>query len=255
MADHQRVHPLQDSDAVAPSNKATTPLVSRGSFRSDGGDPERQYPPPVSRTIPYSPSKPPRRRRSCFKKCLCWTISLLLILLILLGILAAIIFFVFQPKLPKYSADSMRITQFNLTNSNSLSSSFNVNITSINPNKKIGIYYVGGSHLSVWYTGTKLCEGSLPEFYQGHRNTTVLSLTLAGQTDNATGLLQSLQAAQQSGSVPLNLRAKVPVRLKLGRLKLMKLKFLVKCRGDVHSIGEGEVIRIRNSSCKFRFRV
>lgn len=238
-----------------PSNKATTPLVARGSSRSDSGDPERQYPPPLTRTIPYSPSKPSRRRCSCFKKCLCWTISLLLILIIILGILAAIIFFVFQPKLPKYSADSMRITSFNLTNGNSLSASFNINITARNPNEKIGIYYVGGSHLSVWYTGTKLCEGSLPKFYQGHRNTTVLSLTLAGQTDNATGLLQSLQAAQQSGSVPLNLRAKVPVRLKLGRLKLMKLKFLVKCRGNVQTLTQGEVIRIRDSSCKFRFRV
>ncbi|XP_073278978.1 NDR1/HIN1-like protein 6 [Primulina huaijiensis] len=255
MADHQRIHPLQDSDAAATYNKATTPLVARGSFRSDSGDPERQHPPPLTRIVPYSPSKPPRRRCSCFKKCLCWTISLLLILLIILGILAAIIFFVFQPKLPKYSADSMRITQFNLTNSNILSASLNVNITARNPNEKIGIYYVGGSHLSVWYTGTKLCEGSLPEFYQGHRNTTVLSLTLAGQTDNATGLLQSLQAAQQSGSVPLNLRANVPVRLKLGRLKLMKLKFLVKCRGDVHTFRQGEVIRIRDSICKFRFRV
>ncbi|KZV53820.1 hypothetical protein F511_00086 [Dorcoceras hygrometricum] len=254
MADHQRIHPLQDSDAAVPSNKPTAPLVARGSSRSDSGDPERQYPPPLTRTAPYSPSKPPRRRRSCFTKCLCWTISLLLILLVILGILAAVIYFVFQPKVPKYSADSMRITQFNLTNGNSLSASFNVNITARNPNKKIGIYYVDGSNLSVWYTGTKLCEGSLPEFYQGHRNTTVLNLTLEGQSEDATGLLQSLQVAQQSGRVPLNLRAKVPVRLKLGRLKLMKLKFLVKCRGEVDTFGEGEVIRIRNSSCKFRFR-
>jgi hypothetical protein len=176
--------------------------------------------------------------------------------LIILAILAAIIYFVFQPKIPKYSVDSMRITQFNLGNDNSLSAAFDVNITARNPNKKIGIYYESGSRLSVWYTSTKLCEGSLPKFYQGHQNTTLLSLTLVGQTQDATGLLQSLQSEQQqTGSIPLDLRVRVPVRLKLGKLKLMKWKFLVKCRLTVDSLAADNVIRIRDSKCKFRFRL
>lgn len=258
MADHQRVHPvLQDPEAAAPLPKATAPLITRGSSRSESGDPERNYPPPpppLHRTIPYAPMKPPKRR-SCCKRCLCWTFALVLLQIIVIGVLAAVIFFVFRPKVPKYSVDAMRITEFNLGNDNSLSATFNVNITARNPNKKIGIYYEGGSHLSVWYTGRKLCEGSLPKFYQGHRNTTVLSLALAGQTADAAGLLQSLQADQQTGSIPLNLRARVPVRLKLGKLKLMKWKFLVRCRLTVDSLAADNVIRIRNSSCKFRFRL
>lgn len=254
MADHQRIHPVEGPEAVAPLQKPTAPLVGRGSFRSEHGDPERQYPLPPRRTIPYAPTKPPKRS-SCCKKCLCWTLALVILQILILGILAAIIYFVFQPKIPKYSVDAMRITQFNLGNDNSLSATFNVNITARNPNKKIGIYYESGSHLSVWYTGTKLCEGSLPKFYQGHRNTTVLSLVLAGQTQDAAGLLQSLQTQQQTGSIPLNLRAKVPVRLKLGKLKLMKWKFLVKCRLIVDSLSQDNAIRIRDSSCKFRFRL
>lgn len=129
-----------------------------------------------------------------------------------------------------------------------------MNITARNPNKRIGIYYRGGSHISVWYTGTKLCEGSWPKFYQGHRNTTVLDLTLTGQSSNVTDLLGSLQAAQQTGRIPLNLRAKVPVRIKLGSLKLMKWKFSVKCRLVVDSLAADNTIRIRDRSCKFRFR-
>lgn len=148
----------------------------------------------------------------------------------------------------------MRITQFNLNNDNSLFATFDVSITARNPNEKIGIYYESGSHLSVYFTGTKLCEGSLPKFYQGHRNTTVMNLTLTGQAQDATGLLQSLQAQQQTGSIPLNLTVKVPVRLKLGGLKLMKWKFLVRCRLNVDSLGEDNMIRIRDSSCNFRFR-
>lgn len=254
MADHQRIHPV-DPEAAPPPSKPTAPLVGRGSFRSEHGDPERQQPLPPHRAIPYAPVKPPKRRASCFKKCLCWTLALIIIQILLIGILAAVIYFVFDPKAPKYSVDSMRITQFTPGNDNTLSATFDVNITARNPNKRIGIYYENGSHLSVWYTGTKLCEGRLPKFYQGHRNTTVLGLVLTGQTQDATGLLTSLQAQQQTGNIPLNLRARVPVRIKLGSLKLMKWKFLVRCRLNVDSLSQDNAIRIRDSSCKFRFRL
>ncbi|CAI9758106.1 unnamed protein product [Fraxinus pennsylvanica] len=221
MAEHQRIHPVQDPEAATPQTP-TAPLVPRGSSRSDKGNPipTEQYP-PFHRTIPYAPSKPPPRR-SCCRKCLCWTISLLLLQILILGILAAIIYFVFQPKIPKYSVDAMRITQFDFGNDNSLSAAFNVNITARNPNKKIGIYYEGGSHLS---------------------------------TRNANGLLESLQEQQQTGNIPLRLRAKVPVRLKLGKLKLMKWKFLVRCRLVVDTLSADNAIRIRESNCKFRFRL
>ncbi|KAL8133827.1 hypothetical protein AgCh_009043 [Apium graveolens] len=171
------------------------------------------------------------------------------------GILAAVIFLVFRPKAPSYSVDSIQITQFNLNSDLSLSASFNVNVTARNPNKKIGIYYEGGSPISVWYTGTKLCEGSWPKFYQGHRNTTVLNLPLTGRAVNAADLLRSIQQEQSTGRIPLNVRVRVPVRIKLGKLKLMKWKFLVKCRLVVDTLSAGNSIRITERSCKFRFRL
>lgn len=251
MADHQRVHPAQDPEAGAPQ-RTTVPLVPWGASRSEKGDPERNYYPPYQRTIPYSYSKPPKR--NCCKKCLCWTLALIILQILVIAIFAGVIYLVFRPKLPKYSIDSLSITQFNVNNDNSLFATFNVNITARNPNKKIGIYYEGGSDLRVYFTGTQLCEGSLPKFFQGHRNTTVMNVTLTGQTQDANGLLQSLQAQKQTGNIPLFLRAKVPVRLKLGGLKLMKWKFLVRCWLNVDSLTADNTIRIRDSRCKFRFR-
>ncbi|KAL6507264.1 hypothetical protein OROGR_023459 [Orobanche gracilis] len=261
MADHQKVHPVQDPEAPPPSEpKPTAPLVPRGSFRSENGDPERNqnHPPspPLHRTIPYAPPlKPPRKGSNCCKKCLCWTISLLLLQIVILGILAGVGYLVFRPEIPKYSVDSITVTRFNLNSDNSLSTGFDVNITARNPNKKIGIYYESGSHLRVLYRGTQLCEGSLPKFYQGHRNTTLLAVALAGQAGDAAGLLQSLQTEQQTGSIPLDLRGRVPVRIRLGRLKLMEWKFLVRCRLVVDSLAADNVIRIRDNSCRFRFRL
>lgn len=260
MAEQQRIHPVPEPEHELPVQKPSVPLVPKGSFSSEKGDPEKQQQqqqPPFRRTIPYYPPlKPPKRRCCSCKRCLCCTCCLLFIIIIIIAALSAAFYFVFQPKIPKYSVDSMRITQFNFNNDMSLLfATFNVNITARNPNKKIGIYYENGSQLSVWYTGVQLCEGSLPRFYQGHQNTTVLSLDLSGQTQNVTGLLQALQVDQQRGSIPLNLRAKVPVKLKIGNLKLMKWNFLVKCSLDVDSLSANNTIRIRNSDCQFGFRL
>ncbi|KAJ4822845.1 hypothetical protein Tsubulata_017921 [Turnera subulata] len=266
MAEHQRIHPVNQEEqedveaAAALQASPTVPLVPRGTSKSDHHNHkpaddvpvvQQQYSsyPPFQRTFPVSHSKPPKRRRSCCCKCLCWTVSLLLLLILVVAIIAGVLFLVFRPKLPSYSIDSMQITQFNPTDN---TTTFDVTITARNPNKNIGIYYEGGSRITVWYTSTKLCQGSLPKFYQGHRNTTVLDVALTGQTSDANGLITTLQ---QTATIPLNLRVNQPVRVKLGKLKLFKVKFLVRCRLDVDSLSSSNAIHIKNSSCKFRVRL
>ncbi|XP_031251256.1 NDR1/HIN1-like protein 6 [Pistacia vera] len=252
MADHQqKIHPVHED--VEAQHTPTVPLVPRGSSKSDQTP---QHDPPFERTLPVVHSKPPKKKRSCCCKFLCWTISLLLLLIITIAIVLGILFLAFQPKIPTYSVDRMRITEFNFSGDSSLEATFNVTITATNPNKKIGIYYERGSHISVWYTDSKLCEGSIPKFYQGHQNTTVLNLPLTGQTQNATALATSLQQQQQqTGNVPLDLKVDQPVRVKLGKLKLMKVKFAVTCRLVVDSLATDNSISIQNSSCKFRLRL
>ena len=251
MADPQRIHPVRDPEAP---HTPTAPLVSSGVSRSENGDPAGQYP-PFQRNIPVKHSKPPKKRRSCLCRCFCWTISLLLLLIVIIAIVVGILFLVFRPKLPKYSIDGLRITQLSLTNNDTLSAGFDVNITARNPNEKIGIYYEGGSRITVLYSETQLCQGSLPKFYQGHENTTVLTVELTGETQNATGLLTALQAEQQTGSVPLTLKVRQPVRIKLGKLKLMKMNFRATCSLEVDSLAANNEIGIQSSSCKFKLRL
>lgn len=250
MADNQRIHPVQDLERQQVN--PTVPLVPRGTSKSD--KPE-EYPAPGG-TTPVRQSRPPKRR-SCWCRCLCWTFGLLLLLILILGLVVLALYLIFQPKIPKFSIDSMRITQFNLANDlSTLSATFNVTIIARNPNEKIGIYYEDGSHISAWYTDTKLSEGSMPVFYQGHENTTILSLDMTGETRNASSLFQTLQQQQQqTGNIPLNLRVRQPVRIKLGKLKLPEVKFKVRCRLLVDNLSSNNVIRIQDSSCKFRFRL
>ena len=253
MADYQKIHPVADPEAPPP----TTPLVPRGSFTSEKGDPVQSPAPapapapPLRREIPVVHSKPPNRS-SCCCKCICWTITLLVLLLVILGATAGILYLVFRPKLPKYSVDRLKITDLRLNPDMTLYAAFDVKIRATNPNKKIGIYYERGGKLSIWYTNTELCQGSLPKFYQGHRNTTVLNVVLTGQTRSGSTLMTALQEQQRTGRIPLDLRVDVPVAIKMGKLKLKKVRFLVECLLVVDSLSTDNLISIRASNCRFR---
>ncbi|KAJ7970135.1 Late embryogenesis abundant protein [Quillaja saponaria] len=250
MADQQKIHPVVDVEAPPPP---TAPLVPPGSSTSEKGHPLQQHPPPLQHTFPVIHSTPPKRSRCC--KCLCWTISLLSLLLIILGATAGILYLVFKPKLPKYSIDSLRISDLRLNFDMSLYAEFDVKITAYNPNKKIGIYYEQGGMLSVWYTKTKLCEGSLPKFYQGHQNKTVLNVSLTGQAQSGSTLMTALQEQQQTGRIPLDLKVDAPVAIKLGTLKLRKVRILGECLLVVDSLSANNLISIKASNCRFKLKL
>lgn len=246
MADHQRIHPAHDVE-TPPQHTPSAPLFPRDTSKSDHGDPA---------PAPGPAHKRRRSRRGCCCRVLCWFISILLILIVAIGITIGILYLVFRPKLPKYSVDGLTISQFSQSGDNNLSVTFNVNVTARNPNKKIGIYYEDGSYVSAWYKDTMLCEGSLPKFYQGHRNVTVIDVSLSGEAQNASGLESELQQQiQQTGNIPLNLKAKQPVRVKFGKLKLFKVKFRVSCTLVVDSLESNNKVKISSSSCKFKLRL
>ncbi|XP_030940892.1 NDR1/HIN1-like protein 6 [Quercus lobata] len=251
MANHQRIHP-----AVGVEAPPTTPLVSRGSSLSEKGTPARPHAPIQMRTvpIPVSHANPPKNGTGCCK-CICWTISLLVLLLVIVGATAVILYFVFQPKLPTYSIDNLNISRLGLNIDMSLYAEFDVKITSYNPNKKIGIYYERGSQLSVWYTNTKLCDGSLPKFYQGHQNKTVLHVPLTGQTQYGSTLMTALQQQQQTGQIPLDLKVDAPVSIKLGKLKLKKVRVLADCLLVVDSLSANNAVSIKASNCRYRMKL
>lgn len=252
MADHQKIHPMVDAEAAT----SRAPLVPPGSATSEKDTsirPPAQAPP--QRMIPVMQLNPPKKSRSCFCKCFYWTISTLVLLIIIIAAVIGILYLAFQPKLPKYSVDSLKISDLSLNLDFSLSAKFDVKITANNPNKKIGIYYEKGGRLSVWYTNMQLCEGSLPIFYQGHQNITKLNLSLTGQNQYGNTLMNALQQQQQTGRIPLDLKVNAPVAIKLGRLKLQKVRILGECMLVVDSLSADNQISIKASDCKFKLKL
>ncbi|CAK8572188.1 unnamed protein product [Lathyrus sativus] len=250
MSDHQRqrIHPMDVEARPHPRMH----LVPPGSSRSEKGIP---VPSPLLHQHAMRAINSSQPKRSCFCRCICCTLTLLFLLLIILAASVGALYLIFKPKLPNYSVDSLRITDLRLNLDLSLYAKFEVKITATNPNKKIGIYYEKGGKLSVLYTNTKLCEGSLPEFYQGHQNKTVLNVSLTGQVQSGSTLMSALQQQQQTGRIPLDLNIHAPVAIKLGRLKLKKVKVLGQCQLVVDSLSSNNLISIKASNCNFKMKV
>ncbi|CAD6213019.1 unnamed protein product [Miscanthus lutarioriparius] len=276
MADHQRIHPV---DLEAGSNRPTAPLVPGGSFRSDKGDPARSanhqhqqrrqqqgyvpgpLPPPPRRVAPLAPPLPPPRKRRGGRGCCCRFLCCVVITAVVVAVLAAAaagaLYLALDPKAPRYSVDRLSVSAFQVDPSTlTARAGFDVTVTAANPNSRIGIQYEPGSSLGVWYQSYRLARGALPAFYQGHRNTTVLALAMAGEVQLGSAVVAGLQDAQRTGAVPLVFRADVPVRVEIGNFKLWKVTSRVRCDLVVDRLMDvSSPIKIKASNCKFSLKL
>lgn len=280
MGDHQRVHPAGDVEAppttlAAPqpqghrhgSSITTTEKEKFDKDQKEEIDQQEHHPLQLqarsSLSVNIHAKKPPTNLKrststcscTCWSRCMYCTIGILVFVFIIIGATAGILYLIFQPKLPNYSVDSLKISDLRLNLDMTLYAKFDVKITANNPNKKIGIHYEQGGRLSVWYTNTKLCQGTLPKFYQGHQNKTLLNVALTGQTQYGNTLMNALQQQQQTGRIPLDLKVDAPVAIQLGRLQLKKVRILGECLLVVDSLTANNLISIKANNCRFRLKL
>uniref|UniRef100_A0A7C8ZJ81 Late embryogenesis abundant protein LEA-2 subgroup domain-containing protein n=1 Tax=Opuntia streptacantha TaxID=393608 RepID=A0A7C8ZJ81_OPUST len=247
MADAQRIYPVPPAGAMQRAERPTRPLVPRStSIPSEKGNPTYNN---------YPPLKPPRSRSSCFCRVICCIFCLLITILVTIGILGVVFYFVLHPKAPNFSVNKIRITDFRINTDLSLYTKFDVRIAATNPNEKIGIYYEKGGKMTVLYSKTELCHGSLPAFYQAPQNKTVLDVSLSGQNQFGNTLMSALMQQQQSGNIPLDLKVDQPVSIKPGSLKLGKVRFLAHCKLIVDSLSSSNLVSIKKSSCSIRVKL
>ncbi|KAK7300323.1 hypothetical protein RJT34_11166 [Clitoria ternatea] len=197
-----------------------------------------RVPPPENarRYDQYSRRKQSRNRCCC---CFCWLIGLIFILVVLLGIAAGVFYLIFRPEAPNYTIDRIAIGGINITSPSAaaISPEFNVTVRADNPNDKIGIRYEADSSAEIFYNGVRLCNGALPAFYQPSNNVTVFSTALRGNgIELRSEDRKTLLEAQTKRSVPLIVKLRAPVKIKVGSVKTWKITVKVDCDVAVNEL-------------------
>ncbi|KAF7851915.1 hypothetical protein BT93_L1629 [Corymbia citriodora subsp. variegata] len=168
--------------------------------------------------------------------CCCGLLKLLfeiiVIILITLGLAALIFWLIFRPvNLVKFNVTEAELTRFNLTTNNSvLNYDLKLNLTIRNPNKKIGVYY-NRLEARAFYGDQRLGVADVAPFYQGHKNTSMVSPAFRGQRGvvlSATDL-SSFDSDKKAGGYDIKVKLYLKVKFKPGSLKTFSFKPKVKC--------------------------
>jgi hypothetical protein len=178
----------------------------------------------------FRPTPPKRRRNRC---CLCFLclVAFLLVLILQAGIAALVIWVIYRPHQPSFTLNSVQIPKFNVTKDSHLSYEFDLQMDAKNPNKKVSFYYDVFS-VKVSSGNVDLADGSVPGFFHGTKNTTVLKSNLKSQ-NLALGAsdAKNLKSAQSKGKIKLDVDLQTRVRVKMGKWKSHNVKVDVKCKG------------------------
>lgn len=183
------------------------PTFNGGYYSAGGGG----APIPSPTAVYVLPQR--RRRIPCFLKFL---IHFIIGLVVIVGIAALVIWLVVHPTKPKFYVDGI-----DFSNSTSSGSNIALDMSVRNANKKMGIYY-DTFYATTFYRGQSIAFTELQEFYQGHKNTTVLHPAFV-----STVSFSSFNAVDVA-DIQVQLRSRV--RFKVGKLKTRRYKLKVKCR-------------------------
>ncbi|XP_068645011.1 NDR1/HIN1-like protein 6 [Aristolochia californica] len=215
---------------------------------SEHGSDHHLRPPPYRRkNIPRYHSKMHSHRRGGCCCCICCCCTFLMVFLLLLLLLASYVYFFIKPKPPNYKISNMKIAAFHLNSDFSLYTEFNVAVRAENPNDNVAIIYGHDGAVAVTYTGSTLCYGKLPTFYQGHHNTTTINVGLKGKSEFGSGLQSALMDNKRKGRIPLDIYVRVPFSVEVGSIRTSPLKAIVHCALVVDNLSPNRKVNIISS--------
>ncbi|BFG24274.1 hypothetical protein CerSpe_105480 [Prunus speciosa] len=215
-----------------------------------------------SNTRPAYRPQPHHRRRSRSRCCSCclWIIFLILLQLVIVAALGAAFYVFYRPHRPSFSVTSLKVQTLNFTTNSHLTSSFNLNITARNRNKKL-VFIYNPMAISIFSNDVDIGDGIIPSFVHGKKNTTLLKTKIASSgKELQSSEVSTLKADIKSKSgLPLKVRLDTKVRVKVLGLKTPRIGIRVNCEGiKVTSLPTAKApatASTSNAKCKVDVRV
>ncbi|XP_030927908.1 NDR1/HIN1-like protein 1 [Quercus lobata] len=187
------------------------------------------------------------RRMRLRRACACLLVFNFILLLTILLVWA-----ILQPTKPKFILQDATVYAFNVT-PNLLTSSFQVTLSSRNPNDKVGVYYDKLDVYAVYRNQQITLRTQIPPTYQGHKDINVWSPYIYGNSVpvspyNADALAQD----QSSGTVMLLIKADGRVRWKVGTFITGRYHFYVRCPAYITFGSRSTGIVVGNNAVKYQ---
>ncbi|XP_042503618.1 NDR1/HIN1-like protein 26 [Macadamia integrifolia] len=141
-----------------------------------------------------------------------------------------LVWLILRPSKLEFYLKEADIYQLDVTTPHLLNFSIQVTMVTMNPNKKVGVYY---DQLQVYasYKGQQITlYTSLPPFYQGHEDSNLLTASLVGQgLPVAPSLGYEVGWDQTTGSLVLSLKVNGRLRWKVWTWVSGQYRFNVDC--------------------------
>ncbi|CAA7396841.1 unnamed protein product [Spirodela intermedia] len=197
----------------------------------------------------YGPAVPPRQAaRSigrgsscCCGPCclLCTLFKFLLSIIITLGIIVLVLWLVFRPNEGKVYVEKAALSQFSLTNG-TLAYNLSMDISIRNPNRRISLYY-DYIEAVAYYDDSRFGFTTLPTFYQGHKNTSMLYPVFKGQQVVLGNSATTFNRENTEGFFYVKVDINTKVRYKVWFIKSNKYKPHAECKLKLPAPGSSAV--------------
>ncbi|CAL4887711.1 unnamed protein product [Urochloa decumbens] len=208
------------------------------------------------------PRKKKNQKQRTLGGCCCRLACFVLLAATLAAALLGALYLALDPKLPRYSVDSLNVTAFGMDSDLTARARFDASVRFENPNRRIGIRYEAGSSLSVWFGGYRLSEGALPAFYQGHGDAATVRVDMSEARLGGTGVVEAMRhvnggdgGGEGEGELPLVFRGEVPVRVKVGPVMTGKVTPSVRCDLVLDRLATEGSVRVKKMDCKLSLKL
>ncbi|XP_041028954.1 NDR1/HIN1-like protein 10 [Juglans microcarpa x Juglans regia] len=194
----------------------------------------------------------------CLFSCLISLVLQILFTVLVIVALAGFIFWlIFRPNEIKFRVTDASLTQFNFTaNDNTLHYNLALNVSIRNPNKRIGIYY-DRIEANAYFGGQRFDTETVTPFYQGHKNTTVISPVFKGQQLLTLGGSEvfNFDSEKADGVFGITVRLNLRIRPKLSWIKIGHFKPKIKCglKVPLTSNGKSPTGAFESTKCSLDF--
>ncbi|XP_010246801.1 PREDICTED: protein YLS9-like [Nelumbo nucifera] len=209
----------------------------------------------------YGPPIPPQQSYSYRRRPVCCCVlstfmKVLIAICVALGITVLVLWLVLRPNKMKFYVVTADLSEFNLTNGNTLNYNLSLNMAVRNPNKRIGIYYDRLEAVAS-YQGERFAWDNLPHFYQGHKNTTNIPVNFHGQPVvvlDGSDIL-TFDAEKSSGLFYIDVKIYSRIRFKIGSIKTRRIKPEIECelRIPLSSNATTLATRFESTKCDVNF--